>query len=723
MQDTLLSQVETLWAEFQQRKLHDPTYDLRQFADDCPDATPEAVGLLPLIDGLKDLRLAEPEPPEQIGRYSVVRRVGVGGMGTVYEAVSQDALREQVALKVLEFPNHEVSKRRFEREAHVAASLHHSNIVPIYDFGCSEEHYYYTMRLIDGPDLSQVLHEDWSDGELGLSRHERVAKKVAQRLACNWQMQASLFREVATAIAYAHDQGVLHRDIKPANLIIDLDEKVWVSDFGLAKPSNDPQHITWRSRALGTPRYMPPEQIRGESTEQSDIFSLGIVMYEMAILRTDGRNSRHEIWSGGMQRPRKLNPAIPEAYENIILKCVALDPKDRFKNAYELVAAISRFSGAQKNLDHSWLAKSNARPAWIAISAATVSLAASTALFAWNPETDTTHPGRGIPAALTSALSSVANLPPRLAGSATGVEPMSIQLPESAARRPIALEFVDDETSATDRLFVSAVTGKDRRDWVLTPTGVLLMNPESRSSRQPHREYSLSIGVSDRTTARFAHLATLDGQTSLVVESVGSDCQLNEVDRLVSPFHHGTIDFASADGRVFYHIQLNGSGSTALHRSELNPDRSWTSLLLNENCGLSRSTSALATEDGRRFVSLETSKGGEVVLHDLILEANGAFRVMKSNRCSIDSKVAGLSWLDDRRFQHMRVLTGGHGFCFTYERDDEFFHLPLASSGPTWPGKTNGLAAWIEQSPGAERTDQNVVLRFRSASAHEESAE
>ncbi len=205
-------------------------------------------------------------PPLSIGDFRIVREVGQGGMGAVYEA-EQISLRRRVALKILRFSG--VSDpdaiKRFQREAETVARLHHTHIVPIFAVGSERGVNFYAMQFIDGQSLDQLLRDRCGRGE-----------KLSCETVAEWGLQA------AEALAHAHARGVIHRDVKPSNLMIDADEgRVWLTDFGLAKKLDDVT-LSLTGALLGTPRYMSPEQANATRhlvDHRTDIYSLGATLY------------------------------------------------------------------------------------------------------------------------------------------------------------------------------------------------------------------------------------------------------------------------------------------------------------------------------------------------------------------------------------------------------------------------------------------------------------
>jgi serine/threonine protein kinase len=328
--------------------------------------------------------------PERIGDYRLLREIGRGGMGVVYEA-EQLSLGRHVALKVLssDNPTNPTYLERFRREAKAAARLHHTNIVSVFGVGEGDGVHYYAMHFIHGEGLDKVLRDlrrlraGWGTAGGGDATVDAVASEsVAQGLLSGRfelpvvkgktgaptpeqappssgglsgaESEAEYCRsvarvglQVADALSYAHKQGILHRDIKPSNLILDLQGAVWVTDFGLAK-ADDADELTHTGDIVGTVRYMAPERFEGASLPQSDVYALGMTLYEMLTLRPafgDTNRARliQRILHEEPRAPRKLDPRIPRDMETVVLKAIAHDPGRRYATAEELAEDLRRF--------------------------------------------------------------------------------------------------------------------------------------------------------------------------------------------------------------------------------------------------------------------------------------------------------------------------------------------------------------------------------------------
>ena len=296
-----------------------------------------------------------------LGDYRLVREIGRGGMGVVYEA-RQASLDRRVAMKVLreDLVDDPKSMARFQREGRMAAMLHHSNIVPVLGTGLEGHANYIVMQLVDGVGLDQIIALliglanglPGADPNATADPAAKVVADIAQRAVLkpgtktlDWQKFARLALQVSQALGHAHEKKVIHRDIKPSNLILDRSGKPWIVDFGLARSFASAEDV---SRVVGTPRYMAPEQVDGNAMAVSDLYGLGLSLYELA-----ARLRVFDEDSSANAGPRKQRPALPSLTQrvpempgdlaNIITKCVATDPADRYADADALSQDLQRF--------------------------------------------------------------------------------------------------------------------------------------------------------------------------------------------------------------------------------------------------------------------------------------------------------------------------------------------------------------------------------------------
>ncbi|HLN29780.1 MAG TPA: serine/threonine-protein kinase [Gemmataceae bacterium] len=406
------SPVELLADEFLGRHKRGEKPTIKEYCDRHPDLAEEIRDVFEALLMVEDLKPDSSEVSgsfgdsvridgrrlEHVGDYRILREIGRGGMGVVYEA-EQEALGRRVALKVLPKTMASDAKAliRFQREAKAAARLHHTNIVPVFDVGQDGEQFFYAMQLIQGQGLDLVVKDlkRLRDQSVHASRTPNVAedKSIAASLLRGQFDKEDLLRgeqpdanetaayegslpssavlpgqselssvesnrrayygsvaqiglQTAGALSYAHARGIIHRDIKPANLLLDSAGNVWVTDFGLAKTGDS--GTTHSGDILGTIRYMSPERFRGQCDVRADLYALGLTLYEMLTLKpafssADRLKLIEQIRQSEPPTPRSLDARIPRDLETIIVKAIDKDPRRRYQSADELAEDLQRF--------------------------------------------------------------------------------------------------------------------------------------------------------------------------------------------------------------------------------------------------------------------------------------------------------------------------------------------------------------------------------------------
>jgi eukaryotic-like serine/threonine-protein kinase len=380
--------------------------DLEEFASRHPERAQALERMLPAFELMA--RMADPmnravarrdpipDPMAELGclgDYRLLREIGRGGMGVVYEG-QQFSLKRRVALKILPCASAMNARQvqRFQIEAQAAASLHHTNIVPVYTVGTERGVPFYAMQFIDGRSLAEVIRElrqldgleapgpaaacaftrsltagyfgptpekqnwaDYEEPERETTSSEPAGPKpisAESSARCRGFIRtvAALGLQAAEALEHAHQQGILHRDIKPSNLLVDEAGHLWVTDFGLARLPGE-SNLTLTGDVMGTLRYMSPEQALGKRLTldgKSDVYSLGATLYELLTLRPAfGGDDRQEVLRRIAQEeprpPRRLNRAIPAPFETIVLKAMSKEPGRRYATAAALRDDLQRF--------------------------------------------------------------------------------------------------------------------------------------------------------------------------------------------------------------------------------------------------------------------------------------------------------------------------------------------------------------------------------------------
>ncbi len=316
---------------------------------------------------------AEISRPDRLGDYRILRVIGVGGMGVVYEA-ERESLQAHVALKVLHnrCQSDREYRSRFRNEARSAARLHHSNIVPVFDFGDQEGVLFCVMQYIPGHALDRILDgvkqlrggKSLDSADVWVNRSSAVGEQASappdthatdasqlstlagSDLPSYHREVARIGAEVAGALSYAHSRGVLHRDVKPSNLLIDSQGTPWITDFGLAKFEGS-DDLTVTGDIVGTIRYMAPERFEGKSDARCDIYALGATLYEMLALRPayeapDRAALIRQIIETRPTPLRKLDRRISRDLETVVHKAIAHDPSDRYRSAADLAEELRR---------------------------------------------------------------------------------------------------------------------------------------------------------------------------------------------------------------------------------------------------------------------------------------------------------------------------------------------------------------------------------------------
>ena len=268
-----------------------------------------------------------------LGKYRILEPLGRGGMAQVYKAYHPQ-LDRYMAVKILrsDLVENDEFLKRFQHEAHAVSGLRHAHIVQVFDFDKQDDYYYMVMELLEGDTLRALLNEY-------RVRNQRMPLDEIIRI----------IKDILSGLAYAHSEGIIHRDIKPANIMLTKKRQAVITDFGIAQILGSTQH-TMSGALMGTLNYMAPEQgLKGECDRRSDIYSLGIVLYEMLTGYTpfDADTPLAILMkhlNDPLPLPTQVDPTLPAVLEMIVLKALAKDPDDRFQNAEEMSEALAKIS-------------------------------------------------------------------------------------------------------------------------------------------------------------------------------------------------------------------------------------------------------------------------------------------------------------------------------------------------------------------------------------------
>ncbi|BBM84331.1 protein kinase domain-containing protein [Candidatus Uabimicrobium amorphum] len=275
---------------------------------------------------------------KKFGKYNIIKELGRGGMGVVY-LVEQPDIKRTLVLKTLlpTVGSDIVQVKRFYKEAETVSTLHHPNIIPIYEFGQENNMPYFTMQFIDGTDFQHFIDQENFDMNVCLQIIEKISR----------------------ALHYAHEKGVVHRDIKPANIMLDKNFEPYLADFGLAKHQNKKSSLTQTGAVIGTPFYLSPEQVKGSRRaidHRTDIYSMGIILYkvlsgEFPFTAGELPSLYRKILRDLPTPPKKLNPSISSNLNYICLKAIAKNSDERYQTAHAFAEALKNFRAkkAMKN--------------------------------------------------------------------------------------------------------------------------------------------------------------------------------------------------------------------------------------------------------------------------------------------------------------------------------------------------------------------------------------
>ncbi|MGI8491370.1 MAG: Stk1 family PASTA domain-containing Ser/Thr kinase, partial [Acidimicrobiales bacterium] len=433
-------------------------------------------------------------------RYELVRHIARGGMAQVYLAKDLQ-LDRHVALKVL-FPELSVDRsfvERFRREAQAAASLSHPNIVSVYDWGQGERTYFIVMEYIDGHTLSSLIRQGPFDADRA----------------------AVIGSEVAAALQFAHGKGVIHRDVKPGNVLLDRAGQVKVTDFGIARAVGAKEGLTQTGSVMGTATYFSPEQAQGFAVDaRSDVYSLGIVLYEMVVGKPPfaGDNPVSIAYKHVREEPvapRVANPAVPPAFDSIVMKAMAKDAGERYPTAGELRDDLLRFHHGEA-VTAGYAATTVVAPA--------VNPTRAQPRTAATVDTYERRSYTGLVVALVVLLLAVLGA---LAFFLTRSNAKTLSIPSDLVGKPVAAA----QTELTSRGFTNVATTHAPSDQVAQGL-VISTNPP--------------VGTSVKTNAAVT-LVVSTGAAAVTVPNVVNQDQQSATNTLASSGFNGTVTTASSD--------------------------------------------------------------------------------------------------------------------------------------------------------------------------------
>ena len=377
---TVIARATEEFLEAIRQRTESPVEELiHEYAEKYSNVRDQIEDLFPALVGVEKIARVNPasEKPggpdsfPTLGDYEIIREIGRGGMGIVYEA-RQKSLDRQVALKTLslDVDSHPAFLERFQREAKTAASLHHTNIVPIYDVGCENGVHFFSMQYIAGTNLADLCKK-FRETAMGIDeatlkfrgadQHSNSTQEIAGlqtsaitrydlRSESSWSGKtrrpsdhsfdhlevSKIGAQIADALAYIHDRGIVHRDIKPSNILLDKDGNAWLADWGLVKSGFS--ELTQTGDLFGSLAYMAPERFKGTSDPRSDIYSLGVTLYELLTLRRlfpvqDQAELVSLIVNAQPTQPTDLVPELSVDFETVILKSIDKQPDARYETA------------------------------------------------------------------------------------------------------------------------------------------------------------------------------------------------------------------------------------------------------------------------------------------------------------------------------------------------------------------------------------------------------
>lgn len=646
----------------------------------------------------KAVQLPETTIPDKIGRFQIVRRLGAGAMGIVYEATHPTVSR-RIAIKVLKTETSAATgfRERFIREAEAASRLNHPNIVPFFDYGEDGNVAYMSMMYVDGISVDQLLKRYWM-AEPGESFVGRDFAKIAR-----------IGADVAAALAHAHSLETIHRDIKPANLLLDSNGKVWVADFGLAMLRDEDSALSTAGQMVGTPRYMAPEQLRGIAGERSDIYSLGITLLELVsagpVWTTGG--SAEETGCVDASAILKPNRNVPPKLAKIIAKACAHSPEKRYAKASDLQFALNQFAHGGGKTDRRSESRSGIkgklRDIVLAIG---LTSALTLAAFLAIPNSATTTDKK-----INSPIAKI-ELPNLI--------------PEFASIETVEASVVEGSTEISDLLLTGSDPNGDPFSWQLAKSAdseafvvqalsghLCLKTPAwvtTATGTNTDKTFKLALMASDFCQPHVAVFA-VDGTTGdvLVTEPALGIRRSLQLPRQM-------LCVCTSDGQTILHAHLSKDGTVALYESVIGPiNGNLNTQLIQSNCKLSPFTQGLAQGPNSTFLAIVKTRQSHE-LQWLGLNKDGSFQVMGEPLPIECFNPIGLSSLGEYDFQLLESSDDGtiaiSELAVTNTQIVGRRELPAG-----WKSRERilGMVAWTEKRPLISQPPkrQNVSVRVR----------
>ena len=722
------SKLAAIYEEFEALRNRGEISSYIQFAARYPDYANELRDLFQMVE----LAKAAQNPgtiPRNISNYELKNLIGQGGMGVVYRASHKKLVRD-VAIKLipLELDKKNQYAQRFEREAKLAAGLEHPNIVGVFDYGIDDGIHWLAMRLVDGHDLSQPnVRNRFADSPEGL-----------------WWQIAKVGAQVASGLAYAHRHGVIHRDIKPSNLLLDDENQVHISDFGLATFLSAETDLSNTRNIIGTPNYMAPEQIRGLACEQSDIYSLGITLWELA--------TGQRAWDDSSEQQRKsfprlvpvreVQPLIPEELARTIDKACAAEIAHRYQTADDLKYDLNRFAHQPSAVDRrrnprsdSKAKNQNNKIGTLAIYVAGVVFCFAAIVAALLSTSDTLSKAQLRELQTQNTSSDVYEKTTRTTAEMQSAPNHKDQIPFRLTNRMTSANFwskafiqfpLPIRGGLRDGLEVQIVGGRDA-DKLIGDASLSNKNNKLRLMLRPDvapdnadrpLKLELNLKISDNTYQETALLIQPkpDSENHVFRIERDSEDDARQLLQVNLGRNLDIVDIASSDGTDFFVLSRQENTFELLHISHQHAERIVTNPRRTK-VQLAPETKAIATSDGKIFFVLEEHHD-KLWIKKCQLQSNG--ELSESSKLCAPKPIANveaLATVDGKRFSihfgrkstvtcHMGIFEGTR-----FQDSQVRFSLPWKRKG-----KIASIARWRTSLKDARSTVETLLISLNHSS-------